>query len=196
MDKLAEAYEWDSDIVLPDPVRTHITQLLALARSCHQSGIEMRQVFIGVEPNGHGIMMDCSDVPKEVIPSWVMMSLEKHHCVAAVSCSEGWTVPAKIAEDWAKNGRPPGNISDHPQAIEILMIQAETQLGTWIATSPIVGKGKERTLEQPLYMQKSDKTRGRLNNLLKCNWTNDRAGTLHKAAEALTHLQANKANKE
>lgn len=188
--KLAPAYPWNSDIVLPEQVTVHIDQLLALAQTCHIAGIEMRQVFIGVKADGEGIFMDVHKTPREMLSSWVMMNADKHKCVALIMCSEGWTVPDHVAKEWAeKSNRPEGEIKDHPEVIEVLMIGVETLKGHWFAREPIIGEGDNRTVKKPLQLKKADAAAGMHCNLLRANWMKDPEGTLHKATMAREYVE-------
>jgi hypothetical protein len=193
--ELQEPYPWTSDIEFPEQIKFQIDQLLTLAASCHAAGMEMRQVFIGVTPQDENLFIDCSDVPHPIVPSWVMMQADKHKCVALVMCSEGWTVPPEVSERWAKEGRPPGNISDQPECYEILLLQVETLKGHWYAQVKINVDGDIRTLDKELHLTKADKIGGRLTNLLKVHWEKDMFGTLEKAMEAKAHMEQERAAK-
>lgn len=186
---MAKPYIWSSEVVFPTPVQEQIDQLLGLAANCHETGIDMRQVFICMDADGQGIFIDGSEVPHEVLPSWVMMQAEKNNSIALIMCSEGYTVSSKVAEQWAKHGRPSGQIKNHPESYEILMVQVETQLGTWTGKAALSGEHPNVTVKQPINLIKVHQASGRLNNLLQCNWKNDIPGIMRKREEALQYVE-------
>lgn len=187
---LAKAYPWTSDIELPQMVQTEINQLLTLAATMHEQGGEMHMSFVGINAEGHRWFLDCIGVPKEIAPSWVMMAADKNEFVALVMCTEGWTVPEEVAKRWHTDSRPEGQIREQPEAYEVLMVQVETQLGTWMGQRKIVGEDTNRTVKETIHLTKTDRVVGRFNNLLKinANQPENLLATLGKALEAKAYL--------
>lgn len=168
---LIPPYPHTADVALPDVVNKEISSLLQLASNVHAKGMEMRMCFVGLEANGEQHFVDASEVPKEMLAPWIMMLADKHEWVALIMCTEGWTLPQEIARDYRKPGGYSGQIGDHPDAIEVLMVQAETVKGTWMGQITFKGKYPEREMLEPkvLELKKADAVGGRYNNLLKAN---------------------------
>jgi hypothetical protein len=190
--KLADPYTWSSDVVFPDPIPDQINRLLTLASTCHRDGIDMSTTFVGIKADGDVICLDAEHCPPALLPSWVMMNADTHDFIVLLSCYEGYTVPPEVAERWAKEGRPAGQIKDQPESYETLMLGVETQKGTWIGQSKIVGESPNCIVKEVIALHKAEVSFGRFNNLLKCNWTNDLGGTLRKALEAKQFVDKSK----
>lgn len=197
--RIAPPYSWSSDTVLPDPVQQEIDRLLAIAASCHETGIEMRHVFVGIDADGQKYMVEGNTVPNVVLPSYVMMMADKTDSVALVMCTEGYGLPQHVAKT-RETQRTHDRISDHPEHFEVLLVQVETQLGTWIGQARIVGEDSNRTVKDELVLTKASAVGGRYNNLLKCNWQLTPANTLANALSAQKYyaeqLKAEQADKQ
>lgn len=180
----SKPYAWDSDIVLPKPVADTVDHLLSLAATCHATGIEMRQVWIGLNAEGKGTLIDSTDYPEETLLANVMMMADKTDAVALVMCTEGYTLPPEITKSWAEGRRTHQNVSDHPEHYEVLMVQVETVQGTWAGQAKIIGEAPNQIVRDTLHLEKADAVRGRMNNLLRCNWNENRANILAIATRA------------
>lgn len=188
----AEPYKWESDIVLPYPVNDTINHLLQLAATCHSTGIEMRQVWVGLNAEGKGTLVDSTDYPQEVLLANVMMMADKTESVALVLCTEGYALPQHITKDWAEGRRSHENVSDHPEHYEVLMVQVETRQGTWGGQARIIGEAPNQIVRDVIKIRKFDATRGRMNNLLRCNWDENKANILAIARQAQEYYDKNK----
>lgn len=182
--KLAEPYGWSADIVFPDSVQEEIRKLLVCAATAHREGIEMHTVFVGLDADNNITFLDCMGCPPDLLPSWVMMQADKNNWVVAIMCTEGWTIPEEARRDYGKPGGYMGELKDHPEAYEVLIVNVETLQGTWGGQAKIVGEDSNRTVKDELVLAKADEATGLLNNLLKPNWSKDPIGTL------LRHLKA------
>jgi hypothetical protein len=192
----AAAYKWSCDTELPEPIKLEIEFLLGLAATAHLNGSEMHLVFTGVDKDANRYMVDTTGCPPELIPSVIMMQAEQHKWVAAIMCTEGWTIPVEDRERFMKERAPGQQIKDHPRAYEVLTLTIETLNGSWGGDAKIIGQAPNQIVREELVLSKMVKHAGRMGNLLPANWDKDPIGTLQKVTAAKAHFNKDEASPE
>lgn len=158
---------------LPEEFNIHITQMLHLAAHYLKDGEEVPLLFVGINANNEGHLIDPEGLPvRQLIRVMVRNILKEIPAVAVLMMTESWSLPENVAKDWNEGKRPEGmQIKDHPEAFEVVMVQIETINGTWGARAKLnpTVKGEPRTLQSDMEFEKATDVGGQFCNLLPQN---------------------------
>lgn len=163
---------------LPKEITKSIAHLLHMASHYMIDGEEHPLMFVAIDREGGEHLIDPSGIPvKALVMGMVKRITDQVDAAALLTISEGWQLPQEVAKEWAKGNRPEGmQIKDHPDVIDVLYINVETEAGNWVASSPVshvTDPATPRTLTEPIVFKEQAVVEGQMVNVLKKNRPQD-----------------------
>lgn len=158
---------------LPEILERHLKNIRHICAAYLNEGEEVHPQFILVDANGQGHALDPSDGMKpdmkHLVAQWITEMAEEVNAVAIFFITEGWALKRSKEEGWQRDMSQ--HISDHPDKIEVLMIQVETINGTWSGSMELgpANPGTPREIRGAMELDKMEAVGGLFNNLLPQN---------------------------